>query len=49
MTTEHLEDFAEIAGIELAIIDAETRLRAFRQQLRNDEIYYYLAPGLGRI
>ncbi len=47
--TEHLEDFAEIAGIELAVIDAETNLRAFRQQLRNDEIYYHLAPGLGRI
>jgi len=49
VTTEHLEDFAEIAGIELAVIDAETKLRAFRQQLRNDEIYYHLAPGFGRI
>jgi L-arabinose isomerase len=49
VTTEHLEDFAEIAGIELAIIDAETKLRAFRQQLKNDEIYYHLAPGLGRV
>jgi len=49
VTTEHLEDFAEIAGIELAVIDAETTLRAFRQQLRNDEVYYHLAPGLGRI
>jgi len=49
VTTEHLEDFAEIAGIELAVIDADTDLRAFRQQLRNDEIYYHLAPGFGRI
>jgi len=49
VTTEHLEDFAEIAGIELAVIDAETTLRSFRQQLRNDELYYHLAPGLGRI
>jgi L-arabinose isomerase len=49
VTTEHLEDFAEIAGIELAIIDADTNLREFRQQLRNDEIYYHLAPGFGRI
>jgi L-arabinose isomerase len=49
VTTEHLEDFAEIAGIELAVIDAKTNLREFRQQLRNDEIYYHLAPGLGRI
>jgi L-arabinose isomerase len=49
VTTEHLEDFAEIAGIELAVIDAETTLRGFRQQLRTDEIYYHLAPGFGRI
>jgi len=34
LTTEHLEDFAEIAGIELIVIDVETRLRELRQQLR---------------
>ncbi len=33
LTTEHLEDFAEIAGIELIVIDEETRLREFRRQL----------------
>jgi len=49
VTTEHMEDFAEIAGIELAIIDSETRLRQFKQDLRNNEIYYHLAPGLGRM
>ena len=49
VTTEHMEDFAEIAGIEIAIIDADTRLREFKQDLRNNEIYYHLAPGLGRL
>ena len=49
VTTEHLEDLAEIAGIEIAIIDQETDLRSFRQQLRNDEVYYHIAPGLGRL
>ena len=49
VTTEHMEDFAEIAGVELAIIDADTRLREFKQTLRNNEIYYHLAPGLGRM
>ena len=49
VTTEHLEDFAEIAGVELAVIDAETHLREFKQTLRNNEIYYHLAPGLGRL
>jgi L-arabinose isomerase len=49
VTTEHMEDFAEIAGLELAIIDRHTDLRAFKQQLRNNEIYHHLAPGLGRM
>jgi L-arabinose isomerase len=29
-----MEDFAEIAGLELVVIDAETRLRDCRRQLR---------------
>jgi L-arabinose isomerase len=49
VTTEHIEDLAEIAGVEVAVIDADTRIREFKQQLRNDEIYYHLAPGLGRL
>ena len=49
VTTEHMEDFAAMAGVELAIIDRGTELRAFQQQLRNNEIYYHLAPGLGRL
>ena len=34
LTTEHLEDFAEMAGVELVVIDAETRLRELRRQVR---------------
>jgi L-arabinose isomerase len=34
LTTEHLEDFAEIAGIELIVIDEDTRLRELRRRLR---------------
>ena len=49
VTAEHIEDLAEIAGVEVAVIDAETKLREFRQQLRNNEIYYHIAPGLGRL
>jgi len=45
VTTEQLEDLAEIAGIELAVIDADTKLRDFKTQLRNSEVYYHLAPG----
>ena len=49
MTAEHIEDLAEIAGVEVAVIDTETKLREFRQQLRNNEVYYHIAPGLNRI
>jgi len=40
VTTEMLEDFATIAGMELLIIDNNTRLREFRKELRANEIYY---------
>ncbi|HVZ66338.1 MAG TPA: L-arabinose isomerase [Lacunisphaera sp.] len=46
VTTEQLEDLAEIAGIELAVIDAQTELRGFKQQLRHNDLYYALAQGL---
>lgn len=45
ITTEYLEDLAEIAGVELAIIDRETNLREFKERLRNGELYYQLACG----
>jgi L-arabinose isomerase len=34
LTLEHMEDFAEIAGIEFVRIDADTKLYQFRQELR---------------
>ena len=46
LTTEHLEDFAEIAGLELVVIDAETRLREFKNGLRHNDLYSVLAQGL---
>jgi L-arabinose isomerase len=49
VTSEHIEDFAEITGIELVVIDAGTTLRDFKRDLRQNEIYYHLAPGLGRL
>jgi L-arabinose isomerase len=49
LTSEHLEDFADIAGIEFVPIDGSTSLRAFKQDLRTNEVYYHLAQGLGRL
>ncbi|MFH1568324.1 MAG: L-arabinose isomerase [Gemmatimonadota bacterium] len=42
---EPLEDFAEMAGIELVVIDGRTRIRDFKDQLRWNEVYYHLARG----
>lgn len=46
VTTEMLEDYAEIADIELLIIDKDTTIRNFRQELRNNEVYYMLNKAL---
>jgi len=45
VTVEQLEDYAEIAGIEFVLIDEETRLRQFKQDLRTNSVYYRLAQG----
>ncbi|MDR0537607.1 MAG: L-arabinose isomerase [Tannerellaceae bacterium] len=42
LTVEHIEDYAEIAGVELLVIDETTTIRDFKQALRNNEIYYML-------
>ena len=46
VTTEHMDDFATIAGIELAVINGDTTLSQFKQDLRNNEVYYHLAQGI---
>ena len=45
VTTEMLEDFGEIAGLETVIIDAKTTVREFRRELRCNEVYYSLSGG----
>ncbi|MGE5529529.1 MAG: L-arabinose isomerase [Patescibacteria group bacterium] len=42
---EYLEDFAEMAGIEYMPIDAATKIRDFKNELRWNEIYYLVAKG----
>lgn len=42
ITTQHLEDFAEMAGVELIVIDKNTTVRALKNQLRWNEVYYHL-------
>jgi len=46
LDTEVFADFADIGGIELLVIDAETRVRDFARELRWNQAYYRLAAGL---
>ncbi len=46
LTTQHLEDFAEMAGVELLLIRGDTRLSDFNKEIRWNEMYYHLAQGL---
>jgi len=46
LTSEHLEDFAEMAKIELSVIDKSTGLRSYRNELRQLDLYYHLAQGI---
>jgi len=40
ITSEYMEDFAEMAGIEYVLIDGETKLRHFKNELLcNDAVY----------
>jgi L-arabinose isomerase len=40
LTTEYLEDFAEMAGIECVVIDEATKLRPFKNELRYNDVAY---------
>jgi L-arabinose isomerase len=46
LTSEHLQDFAEIADLEFLLIDENTDLNAFKKELRWNDLYYYLARGI---
>jgi L-arabinose isomerase len=43
VTSQHLEDFAGMAGLEFLTINQETDLEKFRDQLRWNDMYYLLA------
>jgi L-arabinose isomerase len=43
---EVFRDFAEMAGTELVVIDEDTTVRGFQQELRWNQAYYRLAQGL---
>lgn len=46
VTSEHLEDFAEMAGIEMVRIDDGINIYDLKKELRWNDLYYRLANGL---
>ncbi len=42
VTTEYMEDFADIAGIELLVIDDKTTVREFKDKINSNEAYYHM-------
>jgi L-arabinose isomerase len=46
LTFEHLENYAEIAGLECLLTDRDTKLRDFAKELRWNDLYYHLARGI---
>ncbi len=46
LTVEYLEDYAEIAGIEMVVIDENTTISEFKKELRMNDIYYMLNKAL---
>jgi len=46
LTSEHLEDFSEIAGIEFLLIDRDTTISSIKKELRWNDLYYHLARGI---
>jgi len=41
LTPEHLENFAELAGMEFLLIDEETRIRDFKKELQWNDVSYH--------
>jgi len=46
LTQEYMEDYAEIADMEMLAIDEKTTIRGFKQDIRNNEVYYMLNKAL---
>lgn len=46
LTQEFMEDYAEMAGIEMVVIDKATTISGFKKELRMNEVYYLLNKAL---
>lgn len=46
LTTECIEDLAEMLEIEFLVIDENTKIREFKQELRWNDLYFHINKGL---
>ena len=46
ITTDQVVDFAEMAGVEMVVIDEDTNVREFKQELRHNAVFYHLSQGI---
>ena len=46
LTVEDLQDYADIAGIEMVIIDNDTTIQSFKRELQYNDLYYMLNRAL---
>lgn len=46
LTTECIEDFAEMIGVEFLVIDDKTTISDFKKELRWNDLYYHLNKGV---
>lgn len=46
LTVEYMEDYADIAGIELVVIDKDTTISRFKKELQYNDLYYMLNRAL---
>ncbi|MGA7219287.1 MAG: L-arabinose isomerase [Candidatus Sulfotelmatobacter sp.] len=46
LTADHLNDFAEMAGMEFLLINRDTTVEKFKKELRWNNLYYHLEQGL---
>ncbi len=47
VTAAHLQDFADMADMELLLIGKDTHLAEFKKEIRWNDVYYLVAKGLG--
>ena len=46
LTTEYWEDYAELADVEMLVINDQTTLSDFKKEMRVNEVYYMLNKAL---